>query len=345
MADEGLTAAYDFALPEELIAQHPVEPRDAARVMVVRGEQIEHRRFAELSELLRPSDLLVLNETRVIRARLHGRREPGGGACEIFLLHPEPAGPGRWAALVRPAKKLRLGTRVRFDDGSSAEIAGMGEEGERIVELHLIQPLVSFLREVGDVPLPPYVHERVPEEEYQTVYARVEGSVAAPTAGLHFTPELLERIEGRGIETARLVLDVGLGTFRPMAAQRLAEHRMHAERYEIPQATVEAVARAKREGRRVVAVGTTTLRALEGCMHDRGALRAGPGETSIFITPEWRFAVVDALVTNFHLPRSTLLVLVSAFAGRERMLHAYEQAVVQRYRFYSFGDAMLLERA
>ncbi|MDE2572843.1 MAG: tRNA preQ1(34) S-adenosylmethionine ribosyltransferase-isomerase QueA [bacterium] len=344
MSDERLAGAYEFELPASAIAQHPIAPRDAARLMVVRADGAEHHLFAELPELLRSDDLLVLNETRVIRARLHGRREPSGGRCEIFVLHPEGAGTDRWAALVRPAKRLRPGARVRFEDGSLAEIIAEGEEGERIVQFSLAQTFDAFLRRIGSVPLPPYVHEDVEEEDYQTIYARVEGSVAAPTAGLHFTPELLERITQRGIETAALVLDVGLGTFRPMTGERLDDHRMHAEHYAIPARTVEAITRAKRQGRRIVAVGTTTLRALEGCVHDHGALHPGGGETSIFITPGWRFAIVDALVTNFHLPRSTLLVLVSALAGRERILRAYAEAVAMGYRFYSFGDAMLLER-
>ncbi|TAM85913.1 tRNA preQ1(34) S-adenosylmethionine ribosyltransferase-isomerase QueA [bacterium] len=340
-----MTSAYGFHLPEELIAQHPVEPRDAARLMLVGERELEHHVFRELPALLHPDDLVVLNETRVIRARLFGRREHSGGACEVFLLHPDTAGMQRWSALVRPAKKLQVGARVRFDDNSIAEIVAAGEEGERIVALHLTQPLEAFLREIGNVPLPPYVHERVDEEEYQTVYARVEGSVAAPTAGLHFTPALLAELEARGIEMARLVLDVGLGTFRPMSSERLDQHRMHAERYTIPQTTVEAIARAKAARRRVVAVGTTTMRALEGCVRDNGALRAGSDETKIFITPGYAFAVVDALITNFHLPLSTLLVLVSAFAGRKRILQAYEEAVSRGYRFYSFGDAMLLSRS
>ncbi|TAM60582.1 tRNA preQ1(34) S-adenosylmethionine ribosyltransferase-isomerase QueA [bacterium] len=343
--DPLLASAYAFHLPEALIAQHPIEPRDAARLMVVGSGAPEHHTFHKLPALLRLDDLLVLNETRVIRARLHGRREPSGGACEVFLLHPDGSAAQHWAALVRPAKKLPVGARVRFADGSLAEVTAAGEEGERSVTLHLTQPLEAFLREIGSVPLPPYVHEPVPEEDYQTVYARVEGSVAAPTAGLHFTPELLAALEARGIETARLVLDVGLGTFRPMTGERLDQHRMHAERYTIPRSCVESIARAKSAGRRVVAVGTTTLRALEGCVHDHGALDAVSDETSIFITPGFRFAVVDALVTNFHLPRSTLLVLVSAFAGRERILRAYTEAVAAGYRFYSFGDAMLLSRA
>jgi S-adenosylmethionine:tRNA ribosyltransferase-isomerase len=352
MSREEFASAYDFALPGDLIAQHPAPERDASRLLVLARGSIEHRTFAELPELLQPGDVLVLNDTRVIAARLRGRRAPTGGAVELLLLHPAGAGrydrdARRWIALARPAKRLRAGTAVTFGDFGGARIERELDEGMREVSFELNGDFEAFLEHAGRLPLPPYIHRDDDEAQirYQTVFARVPGSVAAPTASLHFTPELLRRIDERGVERVYVTLDVGLGTFRPMKAQRLDEHRMHGERYDIPPSTVETIERAKREGRRVVAAGTTVVRTLEGCVHDRGRLVAGEGATELFIKPGFRFGVVDAMITNFHLPQSTLLVLVSAFAGRERVLHAYRVAVEERYRFFSFGDAMFVERA
>jgi S-adenosylmethionine:tRNA ribosyltransferase-isomerase len=312
----------------------------------------EHRTFAAFPELLRAGDVLVLNETRVVRARLRARRESGGEA-ELLLLRPreraafDPAA-REWLALVRPGRKLRAGARLTVGD-ARATIVGVLADGPRVVRFDDGVDVAALLDRHGEVPLPPYVGHRENDAEraarYQTVFARVPGSVAAPTASLHFTAEVLAAVEARGVSIVPLVLDVGIGTFRPMAGASIDEHVMHAERYAIPAETAEAIAAARREGRRVVAAGTTVLRALEGAALRDGAVRPGEGETDLFVTPGFRFAVVDALLTNFHLPRSTLLVLVAAFAGYGNVRSAYRAAVADRYRFFSFGDAMFAERA
>lgn len=352
MAGEELAAAYTFDLPQELIAQHPAAQRDASRLMVVKCDGIEHRIFTDLPTLVRPGDLLVLNDTRVIAARIVGTRESSGGAVELLLLGPADARrydpqATRWTALARPARRLHIGDVIRFGDFGSARITAIGEDGIREIDLDLHVPFEDFLDRAGRLPLPPYIHtdEREARERYQTIFARVPGSVAAPTASLHFTQRVLDAVRERGAELAYVTLDVGLGTFRPMKAPRLSDHVMHAERYDIPAATVQAIERTRARSGRVIAAGTTVVRTLEGCVADRGGIAAGEGSTQLFITPGFRFAVVDAMVTNFHLPQSTLLVLVSAFAGRERILDAYRTAVEERYRFFSFGDAMWLERA
>ncbi len=347
MPDLRQTAAYDYALPPELIAQAPAAERDASRLMVLRGETIEHARFTDFPRLLRAGDALVVNETRVVKARLKGRRD-GGGAAEVLLLHPADGATfdlsaRRWEALVRPGRRLRPGARVTFERGA-ATVAAVAPDGRRIVEFDAGVELAEVIERSGEVPLPPYVREAPPDaaERYQTVFARVPGSVAAPTASLHFTAHVLDAIRERGVAVVPVVLDVGLGTFRPVAAERLDEHVMHAERYEIPAGTASAIAAVKEAGGRIVAAGTTVVRALEGAAAGTGTLRAGTGTTDLFITPGFRFAVVDALLTNFHLPRSTLLALVSAFAGYERVMRAYAEAVERRYRFFSFGDAMFV---
>ncbi len=347
---ERLTENYSYDLPPELVAQAPAAVRDAARLMIVR-ERNEDARFADLPQYLRTGDVLVLNETRVIAARLIGKRLPGGGRAELLLLHPAgseryDAGAIRWIALARPARRLREGARIAFDGGIATVMAVL-DEGAREVAFELDEPFESFLERAGRLPLPPYVRNDSPEAQrgYQTVFARVPGSVAAPTASLHFTPELLARIEDDGIEIACIALDVGLGTFRPMTARRIDDHAMHAEAYCIPAAAAAAIERAREEGRRIVAAGTTVVRALEGNVQTHGRIVEGTWRTDLFIAPGFEFRLVDALITNFHLPRSTLLVLVSAFAGRERIRRAYADAVARRYRFFSFGDAMLLERA
>jgi len=318
--------------------------------MVLRQGAIEHRIFRDLSEYLRAGDVLVLNETRVIAARILGKREPTGGHVELLLLRPSHHGrydpnTTRWQALGKPGRNLRERQRVRFADLGIAEVVAVHDDGVRDVELTLNVPFEEFLERAGTLPLPPYIHNKSPDakERYQTIFARRPGSVAAPTASLHFTESVFAQLESKGIEMVKLVLDVGLGTFRPMQGERLQEHRMHSESFEIPQATVDAVARAKREGRRIVAAGTTVMRALEGSAAKHGALAAGPDETDIFITPGFAFKIVDALITNFHLPHSTLLVLVCAYAGRNAILNAYREAVSQEYRFFSFGDAMFIE--
>jgi S-adenosylmethionine:tRNA ribosyltransferase-isomerase len=292
----------------------------------------------------------VLNETRVIAARIAGTREGSGGSVEVLLLHPsaqpryDPSATV-WRALVKPARRLQTGARIRFGDLGSATVAAAFDEGLRELSFDLRLPFEAFLERAGRLPLPPYIHNESPEaqERYQTIFARAPGSVAAPTASLHFTDRVFRALEQRGVETAKLVLDVGLGTFRPMKGARLDEHVMHAESYELPETTVRAIERAKAQGRRVVAAGTTVMRALEGAHAKHGRLVAGEDETGIFITPGFTFRVVDALLTNFHLPRSTLLVLVSAFAGSRTIREAYRHAIEREYRFFSFGDAMLLE--
>jgi S-adenosylmethionine:tRNA ribosyltransferase-isomerase len=346
--------AYDFELPPELVAQEPLPVRDTSRLLVLERASgaLSHRTFSDLPELLRPGDLLVTNRSRVFPARLLGRRQ-GGGAAEILLVRCHA--PDLWDALVRPGRRLRpgavvhvgAGLRVRIEDPGAPE-AGDGAHPPPLRRVRLLPdglPPEAALERYGHVPLPPYIRRAdVPSDRdrYQTVYAREPGSVAAPTAGLHFTPALLERLLERGIERAELVLHVGPGTFRPVEAADVRQHRVDPERFTIPRDTALAVDRARAEGRRVVAVGTTATRALETALGPGGRLRPGEGETRLVIVPGYRFRAVDALLTNFHLPRSSLLLLVSAFGGRERVLSAYAAAVRQRYRFYSYGDAMLL---
>jgi S-adenosylmethionine:tRNA ribosyltransferase-isomerase len=342
------TALFDYELPEELIAQEPAEPRDSSRLLVLErgGGDLEDRVFSELPALLRPGDCLVVNRSRVIPARLLGVAEADGKPVELLLLRT--LADGRWEALVQPGRRCRVGARVALAGGAArARIAGEGAAGARIVTIEAPFPVPELLERHGLPPLPPYIARHAapkPEdrERYQTVYARDDGSVAAPTAGLHFTPELLERLARRGIALHYLTLHVGPGTFRPLRAARIEEHRMEAEPVEIPEATARAVHEARREGRRIVSVGTTTTRALEWAAGEDGRLRPGAGAADLFIRPGHRFRIVDALVTNFHLPRTTLLALVSAFAGRETILDAYRHAVAARYRFYSYGDAMLI---
>jgi S-adenosylmethionine:tRNA ribosyltransferase-isomerase len=347
--DERSSAAYDYDLPADRIAQSPSLQRDASRLMVLAGEAITHRWFRDLPLLLKPGDLLVLNETRVVAARLIGTLTAGPRTIELLLLHPaeslryDPAAL-RWTALARPARRLRAGERVAFGALGQATVTRELEDGLREIELALQVPFEEFLARAGRMPLPPYIHNESLEAQarYQTVFARIPGSVAAPTASLHFTPGLLERLERAGIEIVCLTLDIGLGTFRPVRAERIDEHRMHAERYTIAPAAAQAIERARREKRRIVAAGTTVVRALEGNVRECGHVTAGEYTTDLFITTGFEFSAVDAMITNFHLPRSTLLMLVSAFAGRARILRAYAQAIEQGYRFYSFGDAMLI---
>ncbi len=318
---------------------------------MLEGDAIEHWTFADFPSLLREGDVLVVNETRVVRARLRGVRELGGGAAEVFLLRPAAGGAfdfeaRDWHALVRPGRRLRAGARVRFGDDATAQIVSEHSDGSRIVHLETRDSLAEFLERHGEMPLPPYVGpgDEGRAQRYQTMFARVPGSVAAPTASLHFTPTVVAGLEARGVTIVRLVLDVGLGTFRPMETETIDEHVMHAECYDIPPATAGAINAAKRERRRVVAAGTTVLRALEAAAETGGGkVGAGVGETTLFVTPGFGFRVVDALLTNFHLPASTLLVLVSAFGGYARVMTAYHVAIEKRYRFFSFGDAMYLQ--
>lgn len=345
--------AYRYDLPEEAIAKTPAEPADSARLLVLEGDALRHCTFVDFPSLLVPGDVLVLNETLVIRARLRGTRENGGGAVEILLLRPAAGGPvdftaRDWHVLAKPGRRLSRGARVRFGDSGAAEIIDVRADGSRIARFDVRVPFEHFLQRHGEMPLPPYVGSGNEEraQRYQTIFARVPGSVAAPTASLHFTPRVLDAVRARGVTIVPLVLDVGLGTFRPMEGETIDEHVMHAERYSIPQDTADAVNAAKRTNRRIVAAGTTVLRALEASAvsHD-GAVCAGEADTALFVTPGFPFRIVDALLTNFHLPASTLLVLVCAFAGYERTVRAYGTARAARYRFYSFGDAMFCLRA
>jgi S-adenosylmethionine:tRNA ribosyltransferase-isomerase len=344
--------AFDFDLPPELIAQIPPVERGTSRLLRL-GRQdgaISHHAFADLPSLLEPGDVLVVNDTRVFPARLIGQRLPGGGAAECFLVRPADE-PGSWVALVHPGQRLKPGSRMRFErDGHvvEAEVVSRHYHGRRVVRLWTPDgsPIHDAIHAVGHMPLPPYVKRddtAADRERYQTVYARVEGSIAAPTAGLHFTPALFDALTARGIERATVTLHVGYGTFQPVRAEQVDDHEMEAERFDIPPATAALLTRALREGRRIVAVGTTTTRTLESLVRsDDGAVQAQSGETALFIRPGHAFKVVSGLVTNFHLPRSSLLMLVSALSGREHVLAAYREAIEQRYRFYSYGDAMLV---
>lgn len=319
--------------------------------MVLDGTVPEDRTFSDLPGVLRPGDLLVLNETRVIAARIAGTRAPSGGRVELLLLHPSGSGrydptATRWIALAKPARRLRAGERIAFGELGEARVCDTAEGGIREVEFALAVPFETFLERAGRLPLPPYVRNDSDEAQrrYQTVFARVPGSVAAPTASLHFTSDLLERIAARGVEIARIALDVGLGTFRPIATERIDEHVMHREAYAIAPEAAAAIETARAQGRRIVAAGTTVVRALEGNIRKHRRVVPGEDVTDLYIRPGFAFQAVDAMITNFHLPRSSLLVLVSAFAGRERIARAYAAAVERRYRFFSFGDAMFVTR-
>ncbi len=349
---------YDFALPHAAIAQAPLAERDASRLLVLdrRSGGLAHRRFAELPELLRAGDLLVLNDTKVMPARLVGHKRGTGGRAELLLVEPvegkvesalaQPTAAQGWLCLGQASKGLRPGTVLEFPDGLEATVEAVLGEGHVRIVLSGAGTLGERLAGAGRLPLPPYIErEATPEDaaRYQTVYARAPGSVAAPTAGLHLTPRLLHRLGERGIATTSVTLNIGPGTFLPVRTEDESLHRMHSEGYLVSEEAAERVNGARREGRRVVAVGTTAVRTLESAVGPGGAVRAGPGRTELFLRPGARFQVVDALLTNFHLPRSTLLMLVSAFAGREKVLAAYRAAVDAGYRFFSYGDAMLVE--
>ena len=337
------TADFDFYLPEELIAQTPLARRDGSRLLTLdrtTGE-VGHRHFYDLPRFLRPGDCLVLNDSRVLPARLIGQR-PTGGSCEVLLLVDR--GEDQWECLVRPGRKLKPGAQVIFGGGAlTAQIVGELEDGKRLVRFHYQGIFLEVLERLGRMPLPPYIKEELADgERYQTVYSRVTGSAAAPTAGLHFTPELLERIQHMGVKVCCVTLHVGLGTFRPVKAEDIQDHEMHAEFCQISRESAEVINETKRNGGRVICVGTTSCRTIESFAAEDGTLMERSGWTNIFIYPGYRFKVLDGLVTNFHLPQSTLLMLVSALAGRENVLAAYQEAVRERYRFFSFGDAMLI---
>ena len=338
---EGLkTHDYYYDLPEELIAQTPVEPRDASRLLVYdrKADAITHAHFRDLPDFLREGDLLVINNTRVIPARIFGTIEGKQTVFELLLL--KRIDYTHWETIMRPARKARLNSVIKISDELTAVVEKIDDYGARTVRFEFDGVFEDILDRVGNMPLPPYIHEKLADKErYQTVYSRVDGSAAAPTAGLHFTPELMNKVREKGAEFAEVLLHIGLGTFRPVKAENILDHEMHSEYYEIDEATAEKINAAKREGRRVIAVGTTSVRVLETVADENGFVKAARGDTKIFIYPTYKFKCVDALITNFHLPESTLIMLVSAFAGRENTLKVYETAVKERYRFFSFGDS------
>ena len=334
------TSDFDYHLPEELIAQTPAEPRDSSRLLVYHGEgdRVEHAHFYDLPNFLEKGDLLVINNTRVIPARLFGHIDGKETAFEILLL--KRLDYTRWEALMRPARKARTGSVIKISDELSAVVESVGEYGERVVKFLFDGVFEDILDRVGNMPLPPYIREKLGDKErYQTVYSKVDGSAAAPTAGLHFTPALMEKVREKGAEFCEVLLHIGLGTFRPVKTENALEHDMHTEYYELSAEAADKINAAKREGRRVIAVGTTSVRVLETVADENGFVRPQKGDTKIFIYPPYKFRCVDALITNFHLPESTLIMLVSALLGREKTLELYNLAVKERYRFFSFGDS------
>ena len=338
------TSDFYYDLPQELIAQTPMEKRDGSRLMTLdrRTGRTGHQHFYDLPSLLCPGDCLIMNNSRVLPARLLGRRLPGGGTCEVLLLTDK--GENIWECLVRPGRKLRSGARMSFGDGSlAAEVIREEADGNRLIRFEYQGIFLEVLERLGKMPLPPYIKEELQDQErYQTVYSKVLGSAAAPTAGLHFTPELLRDIEARGVNLGYVTLHVGLGTFRPVKEEAIEDHDMHSEFCTVPPETAALINRTRAEGGRVICVGTTSCRTLESWAEEDGHMEPRSGWTNIYLYPGCRFKVMDGLVTNFHLPESTLIMLVSAFAGREAVLTAYREAVAERYRFFSFGDAMFI---
>ena len=338
------TSDFYFDLPPELIAQDPLTDRSASRLLVLDKNtgEIKHEQFRNIINYLNPGDCLVLNDTRVIPARLHGIREETGAAIEVLLLKRKEK--DVWETLVRPGKKVRPGVKLSFGEGLlRGEVLEIVEEGNRLIRFQYEGIFEEVLDRLGEMPLPPYItHKLEDKNRYQTVYAKYDGSAAAPTAGLHFTRDLLDEIAQRGVNLAYVTLHVGLGTFRPVKAERITEHHMHSETYQITKEAAEVINRTRKNGGRVICVGTTSCRSLERAAEEDGTLRECSGDTEIFIYPGYRFKVLDALITNFHLPESTLVMLVSALAGREKVLRAYGEAVEERYRFFSFGDAMFI---
>jgi len=338
---------FYFELPEELIAQTPIERREQSRLLCVdrNSGQLKHRSFHELPALLKKGDCLVLNDTRVLPARLLGKRETGG-AAEILLLRELQSEPGTatWECLVKPGKKIRTGTNLLFgNEKLSATVTEETDDGNRYIKFSHEGDFTEVLERLGKMPVPPYIHKTLDDaERYQTVYSRVTGSAAAPTAGLHFTGALLDELRQCGVEICFITLHVGLGTFRPVSTENIKDHKMHSEYFTVPEDTAAAVNRIKANGGRIIAVGTTSCRALESCANDAGTVSGYSGFTDIFIYPGHTYKCIDGLITNFHLPESTLIMLVSAFAGRENILNAYTEAIKERYRFFSFGDAMLI---
>lgn len=335
------TKDFYYDLPPELIAQHPMEDRTSSRLLTLNraNGEIEHKHFYDITDYLNEGDCLVLNNTRVIPARLHGVKEKSGGKIEFLLLKRIDI--NTWEVILRPGKKAREGSRFIFGDGLlKAEVIRVLESGNRIVRFEFEGVWEELLDRLGEMPLPPYIKEKLSDKErYQTVYSKIEGSAAAPTAGLHFTDELLEKIRSKGVKTAFVTLHVGLGTFRPVSVENVENHKMHSEYYEVSKETADIINETRRSGKRIVAVGTTSVRTLETCANDNGEIIPGCGNTEIFIYPGYKFKAVDALITNFHLPESTLLMLISAFADKETVMRAYKEAINLKYRFFSFGDA------
>lgn len=338
------TSDFDYDLPEELIAQHPSSKRDEARMMVLdkKTGDSEDKYFYDIIDYLRPGDVLVMNDTRVIPARLFGHRPEREEKIEVFLLNNTEN--TKWEVLVRPGKKMKIGTEVIFSNELSCKVIDIKEDGNRIVEFYFDGIFNEILDRLGNMPLPPYIKEKLKDnEDYQTVYSKNPGSVAAPTAGLHFTKELLEKIEEKGVELAYLTLNVGLGTFRPVNEDEINDHKMHSEFYTLSKDTADIINKAKDEGRRVIAVGTTSIRTLESVYKKNNKICEDSGWTDIFIYPGFEFKVVDAVITNFHLPKSTLIMLIAAFTSKDTILDAYNDAVNKKYRFFSFGDCMLIK--
>ena len=335
---------FYYDLPEELIAQVPIKKRDESRLMVLdrKKQTIEHKVFKDILDYLQPGDCLVRNNTKVIPARIYGKKETGANVEFLLLNNIEG---DIWESIVRPGNKLHVGTKVTFGDGKlNAEILEVMEGGTRKVKFTYNGIFNEILDEIGMMPLPPYIHEELKEKDrYQTVYAKYQGSAAAPTAGLHFTEELLEKIREKGVEIANVTLHVGIGTFRPVKVEKIEEHHMHSEHYYIKQEDVDKINNARKNGGRIISVGTTSCRVLESIADENGFVKETEGDTSIFIYPGYKFKAIDCLITNFHLPKSTLVMLVSALAGRENILHAYKTAVDEKYRFFSFGDAMFIK--
>ena len=333
---------FYYELPPEQIAQTPIEPRDSSRLLVYdrKSDKTEHRVFRDVTQFLRAGDVLVINNTRVLPARIYAHTEHGG-ALEILLL--KRLDTKTWEVLAKPGRKCAVGKSFKISDELSFTVKGVTDSGERIIEFSYDGVFENILEKVGTMPLPPYIKEKLKDKQrYQTVYAKTDGSAAAPTAGLHFTPELLEKVRAMGVEVVEVLLHVGLGTFRPVKEEIITDHKMHGEYYEVSPQAAEKINRAKAEGRRIIAVGTTSVRTLESAAGEDGKLKAGSGETHIFIYPPYKFKCVDALITNFHLPESTLIMLVAALTGREKILEIYKIAVEEKYRFFSFGDAMLI---
>lgn len=336
------TSDFNYDLPKELIAQTPVYPRDSSRLMVYdrATDEVRHEHFYDLTKYLKKGDLLVVNNTKVLPARMYSYTEHGG-KVEILLL--KRINLTDWEVMVKPGKKAKEGVTLVVSDELSLTVNSRTESGGRIVTFHFDGVFEDIISRLGEMPLPPYIHEKLKDKDrYQTVYAKEPGSAAAPTAGLHFTPELIEKLKAEGVDFAEIELQVGLGTFRPVKVENVLEHKMHTERYRVPEVAAEKINAAKREGRRIIAVGTTSVRTLETVADESGFVKPCSGETSIFIYPPYKFKCVDALITNFHLPESTLIMLVASLVGKDKILELYNLAVKERYRFFSFGDAMLL---